>query len=232
MPFNAAMPSSGLKKNTSPDGKTYRYRRGDEPTVATLTVRLLAVNASDSVQVERLHRWMNLSHVSEFWQQAWPVERIDGYLKKQVTSYHEVFWVYLNEMPVAYTELYPVTQDLLGQNCVHDINDWGWHLLIGPPTFIGCGLSPAIGHAILSHLFNHTLANEIFCEPDHRNGRMIKFVSRLAHRDRGLVQLGSKCARLMTCHRNDFDRLTLPTLNYKPSTNCQPNVAGLKEFQL
>lgn len=172
--------------------------------------------------VELVHQWMNYPHVAEFWQQAWSEEKIAAYLKRQINSYHQVMIVSVNQIPVAYTELYPVADDPLSGCCEHNIEDWGWHLLVGPPEFIGCGLSAAVGHAIVSYLFENTSADEIFCEPDHANQRMIRFVAQLAHEDRGLIQLGKKCARLMVCRRENFESLSLPILTYTP-------VAGVED---
>lgn len=176
---------------------------------------VVALRKASIGHTELVHHWMNLPHVSEYWQQAWSVEKIRDYLKQQIASYHEVFIVFVNDRPVAYTEFYPVAEDNLAMHCSHQPHDWGWHILIGPTDFIGCGLSPAIGHAVLQYLFHHKHASQVFCEPDSRNLRMINFVRRLQHKDRGLIQLGEKLARLMVCERKDFNSLVLPTLSYK-----------------
>ncbi len=179
-----------------------------------------------------LHNWMNLPHVAEFWMQAWPLPRIREYLSQQLHSYHRVLFVYVNGHPVAYTELYPVAEDTLGTFCRHGEHDWGWHLLIGPESFIGCGLSLAVGHSICQYLFTETRAESLFCEPDVRNERMQHFVQRLAHQDKGMLAFGPvttgdwvsmKQARLMRCDRSDFTALTLPPLRYRPSLSNKNN---------
>ncbi|BFM15926.1 rhizobactin siderophore biosynthesis protein RhbD [Maricurvus nonylphenolicus] len=192
---------------------------GARENVKSLEICLKPASLND---LGLVHQWMNYPHVAEFWQQAWPEEKIAGYLEQQINSYHNVMIVSVNQVPVAYTELYPVIDDPLSKRCDHSAEDWGWHLLVGPPEFVGCGLTAAVGHAIVSYLLEHTIADEIFCEPDYANQRMIRFVSRLAHQDRGLIQLGEKCARLMVCRREDFETLSLPILTYTP-------VAGVED---
>lgn len=181
----------------------------------SLMVALLKVNMEHT---KLIHQWMNQPHVARYWQQAWPIDRIQHYLEQQIASYHEVFLLVVNDKPVAYTELYPVSEDRLAQYCTHHPNDWGWHMLIGPPDFIGCGLSPALGQTILRYLFEQKHAPQVFCEPDSRNLRMINFVSRLQHKSQGLVQLGNKLARIMMCEQGDFMSFAPPSLSYKTTT--------------
>lgn len=161
---------------------------------------------------QRLQRWMNTPHVEQYWQQAWPQERIDAYLMQQIKSYHRIFFIYAGDQAVAYTELYPIADDSLSNHCQHHENDWGWHLLIGPHQLIGSGLANAIGHSIVSYIFQHTDSTHVFCEPDHRNERMIKLVSKLGHVSKGTVQLNEKCAELMVCDRQDFQKIPVPPI--------------------
>ena len=208
--------------------RLYPYKDKTNTRRGELNVTLRVLDTEEDLLL--VHQWMNEPHVEEFWQQAWSVGRIATYLKDQIASYHEILIVSVNGFDVAYTELYPVAKNALSECCEHHPSDWGWHLLIGPPEFIGCGLSAAIGHAIVSYLFAMTDSTQVFCEPDHRNTRMIKYVKRLAHDDIGIIQLGPKTAQLMRCEQLKFITSLQPNLEI--DLTSQRNLKLLQRLKL
>ena len=190
----------------------YRLNRDCRPT-SPITVSLKHLN--QDMDAERLHRWMHFEHVIEFWQQAWPLAQIQRYLEDKIASYHEVFWLTINDRPIAYAELYPVAQDVIAPYCGNQ-QDWGWHLLIGPKAYCGSGLSPAIGHCIASFLFKYSHASNLYCEPDHRNTRMIRYLEKLGYSQLAKIRLPEKHAVLMQLAQNDFNQIAKPELYFKP----------------
>jgi len=223
MKYSTLKMTQSQEKNNHESGfaMTYSYCSIDADMQKEMVVKLIPANVNEHYSL--LHNWMNKHHVSEYWQQAWSIDRIKQYLDDQIGSYHQVFIVLVDERPIAYTELYLVCEDPLGEKCAHKNNDWGWHLLIGPSDFIGCGLSKGVGHTIMSYLFIVKHAESIFCEPDTRNKRMINFTTALGHRNLGTIQLGNKRANLMKCSHKDYDKIKIPVLTFTPQKDNGSN---------
>lgn len=69
--------------------KTYAYHEHEaRQSKASRTLNLSLVPANVERDAEQLHQWMNRPHVEEYWQQAWPINKITTYLDKQIQSYH------------------------------------------------------------------------------------------------------------------------------------------------
>ena len=60
-----------------------------------------------------IHQWMNNPLVAQFWQQNHAPEQVRHYLHQQCASYHDVLVIELNQIPVAYSEIYHIKDDLL-----------------------------------------------------------------------------------------------------------------------
>lgn len=190
----------------------YGYQLSDNSAKLAISLHRCRPKSLSPADEKRLWQWMNYPHVAKFWHQAWSKEKIKQYLLKQINSHHAVYFIAIENMPIAYAELYPIKDDVLSTCCEHQYNDWGWHFLIGPQVLIGKGIAHVIGHAILRFLFTQTTAAHIFCEPDVYNQRMINLVKRLAHHSQGVIQLADKKAALMVCNKTDFINLATPQL--------------------
>ncbi len=193
---NVASPHVFLKKYTVSNQSLTDH--------TTHTVALNCVKKEPNAY--RLYQWMNKPHVAEFWHQAWSKEKIAGYLANKIASYHQVYWVYMNDEPIGYAEIYPVSKDRISAFC-DDKTAYGWHFLIGPKHYIGSGYPFLAAHALLSFIFEKIQPTRIYCEPDQHNTRMIKFIEKLGHQFCKNIILIEKKAHLMFVDRDDFNKI-------------------------
>lgn len=210
---NTDMHSPQLKSKEESFSMVYNYNLVDADTQQTMIVKLIPANVDEHYLL--LHNWMNQNHVKKYWGKGWSEKRIKSYLKKKTESYYHVFIVLIDEQPVAYTELYALRDEPKGETPQYSENDWGWRFLIGPPDFIGCGLSKAIGHSVMSYLFKMKRAQNIFCKPDIKNKKMIKFTKGINHKNLGSVHQDNKIVALMKSSYNNYKNINLQALTYK-----------------
>jgi RimJ/RimL family protein N-acetyltransferase len=153
--------------------------------------------------LELVHRWMHAEHVVPYWQQAWPVARIENYLVDQLrgVAYRPCLGL-LAGMPISYWEVYRPLRDPVGETYDCDPEDIGIHLLIGEPGLTGRGLGAMLLEAVATSLFRHnTACRRIVAEPDVRNAASIKAFSRAGFVRQADVELPGKTAALMVRSR-------------------------------
>lgn len=148
-----------------------------------------------------IHDWMNRPHVAPWWRLDRPFDVIRRYLAGLT---HLRPWVVsAGDAPFGYVETYRVLDDPLAEAYPAREDDLGWHVLVGPESFLGTGIPRLLGRAVLASLLNTT--DRVVCEPDVRNHRMLAFCRRLGHEQHGEVDLPDKRAALMVCTADAFD---------------------------
>jgi acetyl CoA:N6-hydroxylysine acetyl transferase len=157
--------------------------------------------------LERVHAWMNEPHVIPFWQMAWPVEKIERYLRDLLDDPHVTPYIgLLDGEPMSYWEAYRAADDVVATCYPAERDDQGVHLLIGPPEFVGKGYALPLLRAMVSFQFRHDATRRVVAEPDIRNERMIHVFERCAFEFQREIDLPDKRAALMFCHRESFER--------------------------
>lgn len=158
--------------------------------------------------LELIHRWMHAPHVVPFWQQDWPLVRIEEYLLAQLEgTVSRPCLGSLAGVPVSYWEIYRPAADPVGGVYDAQPHDLGVHLLIGERGLTGRGLGSMLLTAAIGELFGLDPACErVVAEPDVRNVASIRAFARAGFTDRGEVTLPDKTAVLMVRDRADADR--------------------------
>ncbi|WP_099238349.1 GNAT family N-acetyltransferase [Synechococcus sp. BDU 130192] len=166
--------------------------------------------------LERIHRWMNHQHVIPFWQMAWPIEKIEAYLKKVLADSHQTAYIgCIDNKPMSYWECYWVIDDILGKYYPAERADQGIHLLIGEPYFLGKGLALPFLRAMTMFQFQHTPTTKTVTEPDARNAKMIHIFKKCGFEFQKNVDLPGKTGALMFCDRQKFKNMWSPTDLYQ-----------------
>ena len=150
--------------------------------------------------------WMNRPHVMEWWSHDGPPDVVGAYLRQQCALGYLTPWVASADgVPVAYVETYRVIDDPLSASYEFGPADLGWHVLVGPPEALGTGIPRAIAAVVVGRLLDTTGTERVFCEPNARNARMIRFCEHLGFRRVATLELPDKTAALMMCTRASFD---------------------------
>lgn len=149
--------------------------------------------------LDLVHRWMHAEHVVPYWQQAWPREKVESYLRDQLDgAVSRPCLGSLAGVPVSYWEVYRPAGDPLGTAYHVDPHDLGIHVLIGERGLTGHGLGSMLLAAVAGELLRLDPAcRRIVAEPDVRNTSSIKAFIRAGFRRETDIELPHKTAALM-----------------------------------
>lgn len=176
--------------------------------------RIAATPVSITDHLALVHHWMQEPHVAPWWGLAGPVEDVGAYLAAQDDAPHLQAWIAsVDRQPFAYVETYLAGEDPLadqlraaGSAVELGATDRGWHLLVGNPAELGTGSARLLGRAVLHHLFTDPTVQRVVCEPDARNGRMLRYCAALGHEELDRVDLPAKRAAILAVSRNESAR--------------------------
>ncbi|BCJ32702.1 N-acetyltransferase [Actinocatenispora thailandica] len=153
--------------------------------------------------LELVHDWLNRPHVARFWQQAWPRDRVRGYLTGLLTdSVSRPMLGLLAGVPVSYWEIYRAIAEPVGAAYPAEPGDLGLHVLIGEPALTGRGLGRTLLGAVRDGLFAADPAcTRVVAEPDVRNTASVRAFQRAGFTRRGEIELPDKTAALLVAER-------------------------------
>lgn len=174
----------------------------------SLTNRHLWIRPVDvAFDREILHRWMNLSHVSQFWNMAWPLEKIEDYLRKaEARSGFDAFIAYMDEEPFAYFEVYDPARDRMKDYYDVQAGDIGLHILIGEEKYLK-RYTLRLSVSLMRFVFQAwPETRRIIGEPDERNKQVLGLMRFLGFRFIQKLPLPEKTAEFMILDQHDFKR--------------------------
>lgn len=158
--------------------------------------------------LHRIHDWMNRDHVIPFWDLARPVDGIRDYIEENLADDHQTPYIgCLDGEPMSYWEAYSVPGDIVSRYYESEPADRGVHLLIGPPEYLGRGLSLPLLRAMTAFQFSYPNTQRVVAEPDIRNERMIHVFENCGYTIQKEIDLPDKRAALMFCDKIRFDGL-------------------------
>lgn len=147
--------------------------------------------------------WMARPHVNLFWEQAWPVERWAAVLRRQLSGECSRPLIASRfQLDLAYLEVYRTPRDVVGRHYPADPFDLGVHLAIGPLEATGRGVGRRLVRALVSALFEaDSRCARVVVDPDARHAVARRMFTGAGFRPLAEVDLGHKCAALMSCER-------------------------------
>jgi len=120
---------------------------------------------------EMISRWMNMPHLVEAWESAWPVSRWREYLRAQLNgNYSRPFVGSMHGEDGGYVEVYRAAKDSIATRYHADPYDIGLHAAIAELTVVNKGLGPFLLPRIVASVFDvEPRCRRIMFDPDHRN---------------------------------------------------------------
>jgi lysine N-acyltransferase len=157
----------------------------------------------DSPDLDLVHRWMQAPHVAAFWHQAWPRERWDAELRRQLRGKHSLpCLVSLTGTTVVYLEVYRAVRDVVGGVYPVRPHDLGLHVAVGDLALTDKGLVRSLLPVLTDALFEaDPECTRVLLEPDVRNRRAISAFTAGGFTPVGEVLLPDKVALLMVRSR-------------------------------
>lgn len=150
--------------------------------------------------------WMHDPEIEPYWEMAWSMDRIGGYLHDLLHSGHSNPYLgVVDGIPMSYWELYRADHDRLADYYPARDGDLGVHLLIGPAADRGRGLGTALLRVVVRwQLGADAGSDRVLAEPDQRNERSVRAFLRAGFRQIGEVDLPEKRAALMVLDRDEL----------------------------
>ncbi|MEM7180791.1 MAG: GNAT family N-acetyltransferase [Spirochaetota bacterium] len=177
----------------------------EEYKVAGKTVWMRPLSLENDL--DKIHRWMNEPHVEEFWNMAWPKEKIHEYLKKsEEKPGFDTYIAYMNNEAVGMIEVYDPTQDRIKDYYEVQSGDAGLHILIGEEKFLKrfiLRLTLFVMRFVL--LLDGT--KRIVGEPDDRNKAVLGLMKYVGFRFIKKIELPEKRAELLVLDKEEFAKI-------------------------
>ena len=154
-----------------------------------------------------VHGWLNSEH-AKFWDMAGPLVDTERYLVESLASERgHIFVGSFGEQQVFMLETYWACRDVVGRFYPALPHDYGFHILVGPPSGPSVrGLTARIVQFVVEFFFLDEKVGRVVGEADWRNAKMERLLRMVGYQSGGLLDLPDKRAHLMFCQREDFAR--------------------------
>lgn len=136
--------------------------------------------ADPDADAEMISGWMNLPHLAESWEYAWPTDRWHRYLRAQLDStFSRPFVASHDREDRGYVELYRAAKDSIATRYEYDPYDLGLHVAVADLDYLQRGhVSFLLPHLLVSMLNLDPRCRRVMFDPDHRNVLARKFCER------------------------------------------------------
>ncbi|MGW0157881.1 GNAT family N-acetyltransferase [Mycobacterium sp. NPDC003323] len=130
---------------------------------------------------EMISEWMNLPHLVQAWEYAWPPERWRLYLKAQLAgTFSRPFLTSRKGEDIGYIEVYRAAKDSIATRYEADPYDLGVHAAIADTRLVNRGIAPLMLPKLMADIFDREpQCRRVMFDPDHRNAgarRLVEYV--------------------------------------------------------
>lgn len=177
------------------------YQYYHQASGKTITMRPIDLHRD----LDQLFEWVHHPHTIPNWQLNKPkVQLYQHFRKAQENRHQSLFIVAVDQQELCYAETYFAPYDRLANFCEVSADDYGLHLLIGPPHAIGQGYSELILCTLTDYLFTYHRAKRVLVEPNHRMQQMSILERKLGFSNLGFIKLPEKKAILYAAEAEHF----------------------------
>jgi RimJ/RimL family protein N-acetyltransferase len=148
---------------------------------------------------DRAQFWMMGDHTLE------QVREIYEWIDEQPT--HAAYLAFADDEPAALFQTYDPRAEEVGEHLDVRIGDVGVHVMLAPPTRPRPGFTGTVIAFLLDTVFADPTVERLVAEPDARNDKAIRLVSRLGFELGPVVELSTKPARLAFFSRAAYERM-------------------------
>jgi acetyl CoA:N6-hydroxylysine acetyl transferase len=181
----------------------YSFRTADEESGKSIGFREVCPDRD----LGRLHTWFNSEHVLPYWQQNDPLPQVRDTIASRHADEDQTLYIgYLDHTPMSYWESYWAGADRLSEHYDADPADQGFHVLIGPPEYLGHGYAEPLLKAMTAFLFEHRETERIVVEPDARNETITHVLEQCGFKAQREIDFSEKTGLFMICERETFER--------------------------
>ncbi|MGB8208340.1 MAG: GNAT family N-acetyltransferase [Mycobacterium sp.] len=153
------------------DGLSDEVRNAPPPPTPILTEPYALRLVDPDADADMIAQWMNMPHLADTWESAWPAARWRAYLRAQLDgNYSRPFIGSMHGQDGGYVEVYRAAKDSIATRYQADPYDIGLHAAIAELTVVNKGLGPFLLPRIVASIFElEPRCRRIMFDPDHRN---------------------------------------------------------------
>ncbi|ANE81525.1 siderophore biosynthesis protein [Mycobacterium adipatum] len=156
-------------------------RRVGPPQIPDIDAPYAARLVDPDTDAEMISEWMNLPHLAQAWEYAWPPERWRLYLKAQLAgTFSRPFLTSRKGEDIGYVELYRAAKDSIATRYDAHPHDLGMHAAIADTKLVNRGIAPLMLPRLLKDMFaREPECRRVMFDPDHRNigaRRLVEYV--------------------------------------------------------
>lgn len=153
------------------EGLSDQVRNAPPPPTPILPAPYALRLVDPDADAELIAGWMNMPHLVETWESAWPVARWRRYLRAQLDgNYSRPLIAGLHGQPGGYIEVYRAAKDSISTRYEAGPHDIGVHAAIADLTLLNKGLGAFLLPHLIASIFElDTRCRRIMFDPDHRN---------------------------------------------------------------
>lgn len=145
-----------------------------------------------------LYRWLNVSHVKEYWDRCSSLQEVQGkFLDKIACDWQQAFIVSCMGTSFGYVQSYQAVKAGNGWWSDELDSTVGIDQFIGEAAWLGKGLGAAMGTAFSNWLLAQTNTEKVITDPSPHNMRAIRCYQKAGFRQRGIVTTPDGPAFLM-----------------------------------
>ena len=154
-----------------------------------------------------LHSWV-VEDRAQFWRMGdhtlEEVREIYEWIDEQPT--HAAYLAFAGDEPAALFQTYDPRAEEVGEHLDVRPGDLGVHFMLAPATTPRPGFSGAVASYLLDHVFADPAVQRLVVEPDARNDKAVRLVTRLSFELGPVVELSAKPAQLAFLSRAAYER--------------------------
>lgn len=152
-----------------------------------------------------IHDWVNRDYAKKFWQMDGPIQTLEAfYIQNCCCDYSSTFIGLMKGEHAFLIEPYWPMRDRVGKYYDAKPDDYGFHIMIKPPTSASTSLLINAFRMALEYLFTFSGIKRIIGEADYRNAKLDALTRRVGYQLQEIITMPDKQANLTICTRESY----------------------------
>ncbi|MCV9928625.1 acetyltransferase [Flavobacterium sp. LS1R49] len=171
------------------------------PSLGDIHLRQLNLDTD----IDFLHQWVTKPYATYWGMEKFSIDEVKAaYQEIAEMPSHDAYIGILNDKPIFLMERYLASNDLIANYYDAHENDFGMHILVGPPEHQIPNFTWNVFSTIMDFIFTNDSVNRIVVEPDTRNEKIHTLNKRAGFVYHKVIELPHKTAHLAFCTKDQY----------------------------